>query len=450
MEINKLIFREYDVRGVVDKDLTDETVYLLGRGFAGYLDKRGLKTVAIGGDARISTPRFKDKFTQGLLDSGCDVYDVGILATPTLYFSIQHLEVDAGVMITGSHNPPEFNGFKMNVGLGSIYGKDIQEIYHSIINNNFVDGEGKKSDVEGMIKTYQDYIVENIELARPVKVVVDAGNGAGGPILPDILRRLGCDVTELYCEMDGTFPNHHPDPTVVEYMEDLIQTVWDSDSSLGIGLDGDADRLGIVDENGKMLFGDQILNIFAREFLENHPGEKVIADVKCSKNLFDDIKERGGVPVMYKTGHSLLKKKMKEDGIKFGGEMSGHVFFYDRYFGYDDAIYAACRFVEIVSKSKAKVSQMLTGQPKMYNTPEIRVDCPDDKKFALVENIKKQLIEEGYEVNDIDGVRVTFPDGWGLVRASNTQPVLVMRFEAQTEKRLKEIRDLVENTMFLF
>ncbi len=450
MKVNKLIFREYDVRGVVDKDLTDETVYLLGRAFARFLNKRGLKTVAIGGDARISTPRFKDRFSQGLIDSGCQVHDVGILATPTLYFSIQHLKVDAGVMITGSHNPPEFNGFKMNVGLGSIYGKDIQEIYESIVNEDFVDGKGKVKVVEGMVKIYQDYIVDNIDLARPVKVVIDAGNGVGGPILPDILRRVGCEVTELYCDMDGNFPNHHPDPTVVEYMQDLIKTVWDSKSELGIGLDGDADRLGVIDENGKMLFGDQVLNIFAREFLENYPGEKVIADVKCSKNLFDDIKEQGGVPIMYKTGHSLIKKKMKEDNIKFGGEMSGHVFFYDRYFGYDDAIYAACRFAEIVSKSKARVSQMLTGQPKMFNTPEIRVDCPDEKKFTLVENIKKQLIREGFEVNDIDGVRVTFPDGWGLVRASNTQPVLVMRFEAQTEKRLKEIRDLVENTMFLF
>jgi len=450
MKINKLIFREYDVRGVVNDDLTDDTVYLLGRGYGAYLRKKGMKSVVIGGDARLSSPRFKERFSQGMLESGCHVYDVGILATPTLYFSIHHLKTDGGVMITGSHNPPEFNGFKMNIGLTSIYGKNIQEIYDIINNDDFVDGEGKLETVDDMIKIYQDYIFDNIKIERPVKVVVDAGNGAGGPILPTILKRLGCEVVELYCEMDGSFPNHHPDPTVLEYVEDLITTVWDTKSECGIGLDGDADRLGIIDENGKMLFGDQILNIFAREFLKDYPGEKILADVKCSQVLFDDIAERGGVPVMYKTGHSLLKKKMKEDNIKFGGEMSGHIFFHDRYLGYDDAMYAACRFVEIVSKSEVRVSQLLSGQPKMYNTPEIRIECSDDKKFELVEKVKNHLVKEGYNVNDIDGVRITFPDGWGLIRASNTQPVLVLRFEAESERRVKEIRDLIENTLFLF
>lgn len=447
MAINKLIFREYDVRGVVDADLTDDTVYLLGKGYGSFLRKREMKSVAIGGDARLSSPRFKEIFTKGLLDCGCNVFDVGILATPVLYFSIQHLNTDGGVMITGSHNPPEFNGFKMNVGLTSIYGDDIQEIYEIIVNKRFYDGTGKLKTVEGVIKVYQDYIVDNIKVDRPVKVVVDAGNGAGGPILPDILRRLGCEVIELYCDMDGTFPNHHPDPTVLEYVQDLITTVWDSNSEVGIGLDGDADRLGVIDENGKMLFGDQVLNVFARDFLKNYPGEKVLADVKCSKTLFDDIAEQGGVPVMYKTGHSLLKKKMKEDNIILGGEMSGHIFFNDRYFGFDDAIYAACRFVEILSKTKARVSQLLTGQPKMFSTPEIRLDCPDERKFDLVKQVTEYFKNNGYEVNDIDGVRVTFPDGWGLVRASNTQPVLVLRFEAESEDRLNKIKKLMENVI---
>jgi phosphomannomutase / phosphoglucomutase len=445
--INKQIFRQYDVRGIVDVDLTDETVFLLGRGYGSFLRRQDMTTVAIGGDARISSPRFKEIFTKGLKQCGCKVYDVGILATPTLYFAIHHLDSDGGVMITGSHNPPEYNGFKMNVGLTSIFGDDILKIYDIIAHEDFVDGEGSSEEVPNMIKIYQDYIVERESVSRPVKVIVDAGNGAGGPILPDILRRIGCEVTEMYCDMDGTFPNHHPDPTVAEYIQDLIKGVKESDAELGIGLDGDADRIGLIDENGEILYGDQIVNIYAREFLKEYPGEKVLADVKCSKNLFDDIAKQGGVPVMYKTGHSMLKKKMKEDGIKFGGEMSGHIFFHDRYLGFDDAMYAACRMVEIVANSKMKVSEMLADQPKMYNTPEIRVDSTEDTKFKLVEKVTNHFKSEGYDVNDIDGVRVTFNDGWGLVRASNTQPVLVMRFEAETEKRLGEIKQLFLDTI---
>ncbi|MCB5230161.1 MAG: phosphomannomutase/phosphoglucomutase [Candidatus Cloacimonas sp.] len=445
MAINKQIFREYDVRGIVDVDLTDNTVYLLGRGFGTFLRKRGLKTVALGGDARLSTPRFKKLITEGLTHSGCDVFDVAILATPTLYFSIHHLNVDAGLMITGSHNPPSYNGFKMNVGLGSIYGKDIQEIYEIIKNEDFAEGDGVAQNVSGMVKTYQDYLVEHSKVEKPIKVVVDAGNGAGGPILPDVLRRLGCEVIELYCDMDGTFPNHHPDPTIVEYMQDLIKAVKDVKADVGIGLDGDADRIGVIAENGEMLFGDQVVNIFAREFLKENPGEKVLADVKCSKVLFDDIEKHGGIPVMYKTGHSLLKKKMKEDDIKFGGEMSGHIFFKDRYLGFDDAIYAACRFAEIVAKSDQKVSEMLADQPKMYNTPELRVGCTEENKFQIVEKVRDFFQNEGYKVNDIDGMRLTFEDGWGLVRASNTQPVLVMRFEATSIERMNEIQKLVED-----
>jgi len=429
--INRQIFRQYDVRGIVDVDLNDQTVYLLGKGFGTFLRQRDLKTVVIGGDARISTPRFKKQFTNGLLDTGCDVIDVAILATPTLYFAIHHLQT-------------EYNGFKMNVGLTSIYGDDIIAIYEIINNNTFIEGSGSYRTFAGMIKIYQDYLVDNIKISRPVKVIVDAGNGAGGPILPDILRRLGCEVIELYCDMDGTYPNHHPDPTVIEYMQDLIKTVRETDAEVGIGLDGDADRIGVIDEKGKMLFGDQILTIFAREFLKSHPGEKVVADVKCSKNFFDDVKKHGGVPVMYMTGHSLIKKKMKEDKIIMGGEMSGHVIFADRYLGFDDAIYAACRFVEIMAESDQKVSEMLADQPKMYNTPELRVDCTEETKFRIVEKVRDHFQENGFDVNDIDGMRVTFSDGWGLLRASNTQPVLVMRFEAETEVRLQEIRSQVE------
>jgi phosphomannomutase/phosphoglucomutase len=443
--INKQIFRQYDVRGIVNRDLTEETVYLLGRGFGSFLRKRNLKSVVIGGDARLSTPLFKKVFSNGLLDCGCEVTDVAILATPTLYFSIEHLKADAGVMITGSHNPPEYNGFKMNIGLASIFGDDIMEIYDIIRKEEFAEGPGVNQVVSGMIKEYQNYLVENIKIDRPVKIVVDAGNGAGGPILPDILRRIGCDVIELYCDLDGTFPNHHPDPTVKEYMEDLIRLVGESQADFGVGLDGDADRIGVIDEKGQMLYGDQLLNIFARDFLKHYPGEKVVADVKCSKVFYDDIAKQGGIPVMYKTGHSLLKKKMKDDNIKLGGEMSGHICFKDRYFGFDDAIYAACRFAEIVAASDKKVSEFLADQPKVFNTPEIWIKCSEEKKFQIVEKVKNHFKDKGHDVNDIDGMRVTFTDGWGLVRASNTQPVLTLRFEAETEARLNEIRDMVES-----
>ncbi len=442
--INPQIFRQYDVRGIVDVDLTDETVELLGRGFGTWLRRHNAKSVVIGGDARLSSPRFKELITRGLLSTGCDVTDVGILATPVLYFSIKQLATDAGVMITGSHNPPEYNGFKLNLGMLSVYGDEIQNVLHIIQQQDFVTGQGKASSFDGMIKIYQDYLVAHLSVARPVKVVVDAGNGAGGPILPDILRRLGCQVTELYCEMDGTFPNHHPDPTVLEYIQDLIRTVRDGDAEIGLGLDGDADRIGVVDENGHNLFGDQILNVFARGFLAEHPGEKVVGDVKCSKVLYDDIKKHGGVPVMFKTGHAMIKQKMHQDGIRMGGEMSGHIFFADRYYGYDDAIYACCRFVEILSRADKPVSRFLEDEPKMFNTPEIRVDCTEETKFRLVDAVRDSFIADGADVIDIDGVRVTFADGWALLRASNTQPVLVMRFEAETEARMNEIRAMME------
>ncbi|MCD4829958.1 MAG: phosphomannomutase/phosphoglucomutase [Candidatus Cloacimonetes bacterium] len=438
--INPQIFRQYDVRGIVDKDLTDETVTQLGRAFGTWLKRKGKSSVVVGGDARLSTPRFMARITEGLLSTGCDVTDMGILATPVLYFAIQHLGSDAGVMITGSHNPPEYNGFKLNLGLMSIYGDEIIELLHLIQANDFESGEGRSMSFEGIIGIYQDYIVNRISIDRKVKVIVDAGNGAGGPILPDILRRIGCDVTELYCELDGTFPNHHPDPTVIEYIQDLIKMVREGDAEIGLGLDGDADRIGVVDENGDILFGDQILNVFARDFLAANPGEMVVGDVKCSKIFYDDIRKHGGQPVMYKTGHSMIKQKMKEDGIRMGGEMSGHIFFADRYFGYDDAMYACCRFVEIMAQTDKPVSQFLADQPTMFNTPEIRVDCTDDAKFALVTRVCDSYKAEGADVNDIDGVRVTFADGWGLLRASNTQPVLVMRFEAETEPRLEAIR----------
>ncbi len=442
--VNPSIFRQYDIRGLVDKDLTNETLYLIGKGYGTNLKRLNGKTAVIGGDMRPSTPTFKDHFIRGMRDVGIDVTDIGMCATPVLYYSIWKLQTDGGVMITASHNPSEYNGIKMNHGLQSVYGEQIQKILQIIQAEDFENGEGSLALNDEMDESYKDYIVSGIKLERPVKVIIDGGNGAGGPYLPEILRRLGCEVKELYCEPDGTFPNHHPDPTVEKYMTDLIAEVKNGDWEAGLGLDGDADRIGVIDETGRMLYGDQILNIIARDFLKDNPGEKIIGDVKCSKNLFDDIKKHGGIPMMYKTGHANIKSKMQEEGLKLSGEMSGHIFLKDRYLGFDDAIYVCARFVEIMCKTDKPVSQYLADQPKMYNTPEIHYQSTDDDKFEHVARVRESFIKEGYDVNDIDGMRITFEDGWGLCRASNTTPVLVLRFEAETKERLQEIRQLIE------
>lgn len=445
--IKSEVFRQYDIRGIVGEQLNEESYYLIGKGFGSMLQARGLKSIVIGGDARHSTRDFMNSFIKGALETGCDVTDIGLVATPILYFAIWKLKQDGGAMITASHNPSQYNGCKLNLGLGSVYAEELQKLLKLIQNENFALGEGKLTKNETIEEEYINYIVENIEIKRPVKVIVDGGNGMGGPYLPEILRRKGCEVIEMYCEPDGDFPNHHPDPTVEKNMVDLSRAVVEAEYELGIGLDGDADRIGVVDEKGKMLFGDQILNILARDYLAKNPGKSIIADVKCSKNLYDDIKARGGKAIMYKTGHANIKMRMKEIGVEFAGEMSGHVFLGDRYLGYDDAIYVSCRFVEIVADSSMPVSQYLADQPKMYNTPELHTKCEDSRKFEVVKKVCDEFVKGGYDVNDIDGARVTFEDGWGLIRASNTTPVLVTRYEASTEARMNEIRDLIEKVI---
>jgi phosphomannomutase/phosphoglucomutase len=443
--INKQIFRQYDIRGLVEKDLNDESVYLIGKAFGTYLRRKNSKTSVIGGDARPSTYGFKKMFAKALQETGIDVIDIGILATPMLYYAIWKLKADGGVMITASHNPSEYNGIKLNLGMQSVYGEEIQKILRIIEAGEFESGDGKFSEYKKIAEEYIEYIVENISVKRPIDVVVDGGNGAGGPFLPKILQKLGCNVTELYCEMDGTFPNHHPDPTVEKNMKDLMSMVLEKKADVGIGLDGDGDRIGVIDEKGKMLYGDEILNIIVRDYLKHNKGEKIIADVKCSKNLFDDIENQGGIPIMYKTGHANIKTKMQQEGIKVGGEMSGHIFLKDRYLGFDDAIYAACRIVEIIATSDVPVSQLLADQPVMYNTPELHIQSNEDEKFEIVQKVRDSFINEGYKVNDIDGMRLTFEDGWALCRVSNTTPVIVLRFEATTPERLAEIKTLVEN-----
>ncbi|MCS6874577.1 MAG: phosphomannomutase/phosphoglucomutase [Pyrinomonadaceae bacterium] len=445
--MNSHIFREYDVRGVVGKDLNEETVYSLARAIGTYFRRNGAKRISLGRDARISSPEFRDIMVRGLTESGCDCVDAGMIPTPVLYFTLFNWEVDGGIMITGSHNPADNNGFKICLGKSSIYGEQIQQIRKIAEARDFIeDGKGSFEQRE-VLEDYRKYITSNIKFGeRKLKVVVDGGNGMGGFVAAPIYRELGCDVIELFCEPDGRFPNHHPDPTVVENMRFAIEAVLDNAADLAIAFDGDGDRIGVVDEKGKIIWGDQLMVIFARAILKERPGATFISEVKCSQTLFDDIKRHGGQAIMWKAGHSLIKAKMKETGAVMAAEMSGHVFFADRYFGYDDAIYAGARLLEILSQQDLKISALIEDLPKTVYTPEIRIDCPEDKKFDVV----KRLTEEFKKTNDVitvDGARVIFPHGWGLVRASNTQPVLVLRFEADTEEHLNEIRTMVEEKL---
>jgi len=446
--MNSTIFREYDIRGLVDIDLTDEVVKQIGRGYAGYLSRLGKKKVAVGRDGRLSSPRFGDQLIQGMVSGGLEIIDLGICPTPVFYFSLFHFDRDGGIMITGSHNPPEFNGFKVCVDKTTLYGEEIQNLRRIIEEEKFSTKKGSVCSRE-IIPAYQDYLLKNVRLNRVLKVVVDSGNGTAGAVAPKILRGLGCEVIDLYSEVDGRFPNHHPDPTIPENMQALIAKVRETRAEVGIGYDGDADRIGAVDHLGNIIWGDQLLILFSREVLSRHPGATIVSEVKCSQNLYDDIARHGGRGIMWKAGHSLLKSKMKQEEALLGGEMSGHIFFADRYFGYDDAIYASCRLLEILSRTPQTIPELLSDLPRTVTTPEIRVDCPEDQKFELVERVKESFRGE-YPLVEVDGVRILFSDGWGLVRASNTQPVLVLRFEAQSERRLKQIRDLVEKRVAQF
>lgn len=442
MEINPQIYREYDIRGVVNRDLTPEVVRRIGQGFGTYMVRRGKKSLVVGRDGRLSSEGFSEALIDGLLSTGCEVVSIGLCPTPVYYFSLFYLDKDGGMMITGSHNPPEFNGFKVSVGKSTIFGKEIQELGELIKKGDFEKGKGKLIEQE-MISAYQAHIKRDIHLQKKVKVVIDAGNGTAGLVAGPLLKDLGCEVEELYCEIDGRFPNHFPDPTIPEYLKDLIERVKKTRAEVGVGYDGDGDRIGVVDDEGRIIWGDQLMILFSREILKEHPRATFIGEVKCSQNLFQDIERHGGKAIMWRTGHSLIKEKMKETKALLGGEMSGHLFFADRYFGYDDAIYASCRLVELLSKTEKKLSQLLGDVPKTYITPEIRVECPDEIKFRVVEKVKEDLRKE-FPIIDVDGVRVQFEEGWGLVRASNTQPVLVLRFEALSETGLQKIKRFVE------
>ncbi|MGD0436505.1 MAG: phosphomannomutase/phosphoglucomutase [Bryobacteraceae bacterium] len=440
------IFREYDIRGIADSELLSEDVAELGRGLGTYLRRKsGGRNINVGRDCRLSSTRLRDALVQGLRAAGCDVTDIGVVPTPVLYFSAQFLNAGGAVMITGSHNPPEYNGFKSVCGPDTLHGESIQEVHRIIERSDYERGDGGLQTAD-VVTPYVEEIVSQFHFDRRIKVVADAGNGTAGPAMHRIFDRLNVDVTELFFDMDGGFPNHHPDPTVPANLSQLIEKVRETKADLGIAFDGDADRIGAVDEKGNVVYGDMLLLIYAREILQRKPGATFIGEVKCSQLMYDEIGKLGGNAIMYKTGHSLIKAKMKQEQAALAGEMSGHMFFADRYRGYDDALYAACRLIEIVGKSGQPLSAQLAGLPKTVSTPEIRVDCPDELKFDVVCRVADHFKQTRITV-DIDGVRVIFPHGWGLLRASNTQPVLVMRFEATDEHLLKEYRTEVERAL---
>ncbi len=437
--INPQIFRQYDIRGLVGSDLTPDIVETIGRAFATYLAREGKRKISIGYDIRLSSEEFKDAIIKGATSAGCDCIDIGMVPTPILYYSLFELDVDGGVMITGSHNPPEFNGLKLCNNKTTLYGEEIQKIRKIIDAGEFSKGSGSSSSA-CINEKYIEMVAGKINIEKPVRVAMDSGNGTASNIAPALLRKLGCEVKELFCEPDGNFPNHHPDPTIKKNLETLINTVLEGKYDMGIGYDGDADRIGVIDDKGNIIWGDQLMILFSREILKNS-SQPIVFEVKCSQTLYDDVKKHGGTPVMWMAGHSLIKNKMKEINAPLGGEMSGHMFFADRYFGYDDAIYASCRMAELLSKTDKKCSELLADIPRMYSTPEIRVDCTDIDKFRIVSEVT-EYFRGKYEIIDVDGVRFMTEGGWGLIRASNTQPVLVLRFEADSPEKLDKIKSI--------
>lgn len=465
MNINPRVFRKYDIRGVAFQDLTEEFAYNLGKGItSSFLDKKGpgTYTFAVGYDVRTSSSALKTQLIKGFLDSGLNIIELGYCPTPLVYFSLHTLKVDGAVMITGSHNPKEDNGFKICYGHESIYGEDIQQIKEKMETDNFTSAASHAGSFQtyGIVEEYINFITQRFEHLSELKeltVVVDAGNGVASLCAPQVFSQLGCQVIPLYCEPDGTFPNHHPDPTVVENLTDIIAAVKEHNADIGFAFDGDGDRLGVIDNRGKIIWGDELMILFSRSILKELPGATFVSEVKCSQVMYDDIEKHGGNAIMWKTGHSLIKKKMREEKAELAGEMSGHLFFAHRYFGYDDALYAGARLLEILKKDDTTLNELLADLPQTCKTPEIRFECSDDKKFDVVQKMtelyKKRASEADSGIRkiiDIDGIRVIFEKGWALVRASNTQAVLVLRFEAESEQVLETLKKQFENDLSLF
>ncbi len=432
------IFREYDIRGMHETELTDTVAEAVGHAFGTLIRREGGRRVALGRDVRPSSERLAGGVTRGVLAAGVDVETVGLVPTPALYYAVVERRLDGGLQVTGSHNPPEFNGFKMTRRERPVFGSDIQAMRDWIERGAFEAGKGTVVE-RPILDDYRAMLVERLQSPRGLKVVMDCGNGCAGTVVPDVFRRVGHAVTPLFAELDGRFPNHLPDPTVPKLLVDLIAEVKRQGAELGIGFDGDADRIGAVDSTGRIVFGDQLLALFARDVLQRVPGAEIIFDVKCSQGLAEDIAAHGGRPSMWKTGHSLLKSRLKETGAPLAGEMSGHMFFSEGYFGFDDALFAAGRLLRFIAASGRSFDALVDSIPHYHSTPELRLDCPEDRKFAVVEELKREFSGR-YKVIDIDGVRVEFGDGWGLARASNTQPVIVVRFEARSPERLEQIQ----------
>ncbi|MCO5144369.1 MAG: phosphomannomutase/phosphoglucomutase [Oligoflexia bacterium] len=447
--MNATIFREYDIRGIADKDLSEKLAYSLGAAYAKLAKKRLQKDsllISVGRDCRLTGEKYSTALMKGLTSEGCKVTYLDLVTTPMTYFSIYQWNLDGAIMVTGSHNPPNYNGFKICVGKSTLFGEDIQELKKIMtpIYESAVIPTELKIEKKSIYEEYSDYFLKSIQVNRKLKIVVDAGNGAASESAPKILSKLNCEVIPLFCTPDGNFPNHPADPTVEDNLQDVIKEVIKQKADCGIAFDGDGDRIGVVTGTGRILWGDELMVIFSRDILEKNKGATIISEVKSSYRLYQDIKAKGGNGIMWKTGHSLIKAKMKETGAKLAGEMSGHIFFADRFFGFDDATYAAARFLEILSKNQQSADDLVSDLEKTVNTPEIRVDCSDEEKWKVIDKLKESLPKK-YETNLIDGVRVEFGDAWGLVRASNTQPVIVMRFEAKSPERLKEVRSIIEN-----
>ena len=444
MNLNQYIFREYDIRGKVSDDFPPELVEALGKGFGTYIKRGGGQEIALSGDVRLTTPDLIEQFKTGVLSTGVDVIKIGILPTPANYYSMFSLGVAGAVQITGSHNPPEFNGFKLSRDKKAVFGEAIQEIRVIIEKEDYETGEGTEASYDILTK-YKRMIASKIDIKKRMKVVMDCGNAAGAICAPEIFKNLNVDLTELYCDVDGTFPNHHPDPTVKENLADLISLVKQGSYDIGLAFDGDADRVGVVDETGDIVWADQLMALFLPEVVEE--GDEILYDVKCSQALEEMIIKYGGKPVMWKTGHSLIKQRMSELNCKLGGEMSGHIFFADDYFGYDDAIYVAARIVQTLSRTDQKLSELKAELPKYYSTPEMRLEAESDEEKFRIAKEAVAYFTENYDCSTVDGVRIKFGDGWGLVRSSNTQPVIVCRFEANTAERMEEIQSIVMNKL---
>lgn len=458
------VFREYDIRGIAGRELDGGFARAVGCAFGTYVRtmRPQARRVSVGRDARLSSDDLVGHLAEGLLSTGLDVCDLGVCTTPVQYFSLFHLDLDGGVMVTGSHNPAEYNGFKLSVGRDTIHGDAIKRLRSIIFSGSYLSAPSKGTAVTyDMVSEYKAYMLKEFSYLsdpryRRIKIVVDAGNGTAGLVAPDILSGMGCDVVPLYCEPDGRFPNHHPDPTVPENIRDLQAETVRSGADIGVGYDGDADRIGAVDGRGSIIWGDHLMILLSRDVLQDVPGAKIIGDVKCSQLMFDEIARRGGVPVMWKTGHSLIKQKMRDEGALMAGEFSGHIFIKHRYFGFDDAVYATLRVVEIMKRSGKDLRTLLADVPKLCHTPEIRLECPDELKLGVVARVVERfsrIPRDGgvpFPVRDvcmIDGARVLFDKGWCLIRASNTQPVVVMRVEAEDEEMLAAYREMMEKEL---